>query len=161
IVEEPVYPNSAMVIRSYQGELLPIPVDDHGMQVELIPERVEAAGRVPKLINVIPNFQNPSGATLTLERRRLLLRIAAEYQCIILEDAPYRLLHFDRTCPPSLRELSGNSPAVVAVNTFSKILSPGLRMGWVIAAPGVISRMIDARQAMDTCSNVLGQRIVA
>src|SRR5262249_18011073 len=108
-----------------------------------------------------PNFQNPSGATLTLERRRLLLRIAAEYQCIILEDDPYRLLHFDRPCPPSLRELSGNSPAVVAVNTFSKILSPGLRMGWVIAAPGVISRMIDARQAMDTCSNVLGQRIVA
>lgn len=161
VLEEPVYANSSMVIRSYEGELLPVPIDENGMQVELIPELVRAAGRAPKLINVIPNFQNPTGVTLSPARRRALLQLAENYGCVVLEDDPYGLLHFDRACPPSLRTMSGNSPLVIAVHTFSKILAPGLRVGWVAASPAIIARMIDARQGMDTCTNIIGQRIVA
>jgi 2-aminoadipate transaminase len=161
IVEEPLYSNTATVISSYEGVLLPVPIDHNGMMVERIPELVAAAGRRPKLINVIPNFQNPSGATLSLERRRHLLHLAAEYDCVILEDDPYGLLHFDAPCPPSLRALSGNGARVIAVHTFSKVLAPGLRVGWIAAAPQLIAKMIDARQGMDTCTNVLGQQIIA
>src|SRR3954451_7476195 len=121
VVEEPLYSNTATVIGSYEGRLLPVPIDANGMMVERIPELVAAAGRTPKLINVIPNFQNPSGATLSLERRRLLLRLAEQYDCAILEDDPYGLLHFETPSPPSLRALSGNSPRVIAVHTFSKV----------------------------------------
>jgi len=160
VVEEPLYSNTATVIKSYEGRLLPVPVDRDGMIVERIPDLVRAPGR-PKLINVIPNFQNPSGATLSLERRLHLLRLSSEYDCVILEDDPYGLLHFKAPCPPSLRALSGNSPRVIAVHTFSKVLAPGLRVGWIAAAPKVVAKMIDARQGMDTCTNVLGQRIVA
>src|SRR5262249_6555924 len=155
IVEEPLYSNTATVIGSYEASLLPVPIDQDGMMVERIPELVSAAGRRPKLINVIPNFQNPSGATLSLERRHHLLRLAAEYDCAILEDDPYGLLHFEAPPPASLRALSGNSPRVIAVHTFSKVLAPGLRVGWVAASPGLIAKMIDARQGMDTCTNVL------
>lgn len=161
IVEEPLYSNTATVIGSYEGGLLPVPIDRDGMMVERIPELVAATGRRPKLINVIPNFQNPSGATLSLERRHQLLRLAAAYDCVILEDDPYGLLHFDAPCPPSLRALSGNSPRVIAVHTFSKVLAPGLRVGWIAADPRLITKMIDARQGMDTCTNVLSQQIVA
>ena len=156
VVEEPLYSNSAISIGSYQGELLPVPIDRDGMMVERIPDLVRAAGRAPKLINVIPNFQNPSGATLSLERRRLLLRLAEDYDCAILEDDPYGLLYFETPSPPSLRALSGNSPRVIAVHTFSKVLAPGLRVGWIAAAPRLIARMIDARQGMDTCRRCAG-----
>jgi 2-aminoadipate transaminase len=161
VVEEPLYSNTATVIGSYQGRLLPVPIDHDGMIVERIPELVAAAGARPKLINVIPNFQNPSGATLSLERRQRLLRLADEYDCVVLEDDPYGLLHFGARCPPSLRALSGNSARVVAVHTFSKVLAPGLRVGWIAADPRLVAKMIDARQGMDTCTNVLSQQIVA
>lgn len=161
VVEEPLYSNTATVIGSYQGRLLPVPIDRDGMIVESIPERVAVAGVRPKLINVIPNFQNPSGATLSLARRQHLLRLAEEYDCVVLEDDPYGLLHFDGPCPPSLRVLSGNNARVVAVHTFSKVLAPGLRVGWIAADRRLIAKMIDARQGMDTCTNVLSQQIVA
>ena len=161
IVEEPVYANTAAVVKSYQGNLLPIPIDDEGMNVDLIPDIARRAGVRPKLINVIPNFQNPTGHTLSLDRRRRLLAIADALGAVILEDDPYGLLDFRGRRLPSLRALSGNARNVIAVHTFSKIFAPGLRVGWVAADAAVIAKMIDARQAMDTCSNVLAQRIVA
>jgi 2-aminoadipate transaminase len=160
-VEEPVYPNTSMAIRSYEGALLPVAMDEQGMQVELIPELIRASGKVPKIVNIIPNFQNPTGATLSLERRLLLIELARKYGFIILEDDPYGLLHFDESCPESVRTLSGNDPLVVAVHTFSKIFAPGLRVGWVAASAEIIRKMVDARQGMDTCTNVVGQRIIA
>lgn len=161
IVEEPVYANTVSVIKSYQGSILPIPVDIDGMQVEEIPNAVKRSLRKPKLINVIPNFQNPTGNTLSLHRRRRLIEIADQLNLTILEDDPYGLLDFSGNRLPSIRTLSGYSEKVISVQTFSKILAPGLRVGWVAGDASIISKMIDSKQCMDTCSSVLGQRIVA
>lgn len=161
VVESPTYTNGSAVISSYEGEILEAPCDAEGMIVEDLPRLVEQAGREPKLIYTIPTFQNPGGTTMSLERRRRLIELADEWGALILEDDPYGLLRFAGETLPGIRELSGNAPNVVGVYTFSKILAPGLRVGWVAADPAIVSRMIDAKQGLDTCTNVPMQRLVA
>jgi 2-aminoadipate transaminase len=161
IAEEPSYTNGTAIITGYQGRILRCPMDDAGMQVERLPGLIAAAGKTPKLAYVIPNSQNPGGTTLSLARRRLLLELAERHDFMVLEDDPYGLLYFDRPPPESLLSLDRGRGRVIAVHTFSKILSPGLRVGWIVAAPAVIERMIAAKQGLDTCANLLGQRIIA
>lgn len=165
IAEDPTYSNGIAIITSYEGDVLRCPTDDAGLRVDAIARLVARTGRVPKLIYTIPNFQNPGGSTLALERRRSLLKLAERYDCLILEDDPYGRLFFDRAPPPSLYALDrlakNGSGRVTGVHTFSKILAPGLRVGWVIAPPPVIAKMIDAKQGLDTCTNVPAQRMVA
>ncbi len=161
IAESPTYTNGVAIVTSYEGEVLRCPVDGEGMIVDAIPPLVGQAGRRPKLIYVIPNFQNPGGATLSPARRHRLLELAERYEALILEDDPYGLLHYDAPPPPSLYALDGGRGRVIAVRTFSKILAPGLRAGWIMAPPTVIQAFIAAKQGMDTCTNVLGQRMIA
>jgi 2-aminoadipate transaminase len=161
VVEAPTYTNGTATISSYEAAMLEVPTDDYGMAVEELPAMVESTGRLPRLIYVIPNFQNPAGTTLSLERRQLLLELAHQWNAVILEDDPYGMLRFEGTSLPGLRELSGGSPNVVTVYTLSKVLAPGLRLGWVLADPPVIAKMIDAKQGMDTCANVPLQRLAA
>jgi 2-aminoadipate transaminase len=160
-VESPTYTNGSATVLSYEGEVLEVPVDENGMVVELLPELVQRAGRTPRMIYVIPNFQNPSGTTLSLERRLRLLELAEQWDAVILDDDPYGLLRFQGVDVPGFLELSGGAPRVVAVRTFSKTVAPGLRVGWVIADPTVVNRMIDAKQGMDTCTNLPAQRLIA
>jgi 2-aminoadipate transaminase len=161
IVEAPTYTNGSATIASYEGDIVEIPIDDDGMQVDVLEEHVRRTRTPPKLIYTIPTFQNPSGTTLSLERRRRLLELAERWGSIVLEDDPYSLLRFSGTALPSLAQLSGHAPWVVGVHTFSKILAPGLRVGWIVAAPDIIERMVAAKQAMDTCTNVPCQRLVS
>lgn len=161
VVESPTYTNGTATIASYEAEMLEVRTDDDGMTVEELPAMVDATGRTPRLIYLIPNFQNPAGTTLSLERRRLLVELAHRWNAVILEDDPYGMLRFEGPSLPGLRELSGGSPNVVSVHTLSKVLAPGLRVGWVVAAPAVIAKMVDARQGMDTCANVPLQRLAA
>jgi 2-aminoadipate transaminase len=161
IAEQPSYTNGTAIVTGYQGRILRCPMDNAGMQVERLPDLIEAAGKTPKLAYVIPNSQNPGGTTLSLARRKLLLDLAERYAFLILEDDPYGLLYFDKPPPESLLSLDRGRGRVIAVHTFSKILSPGLRVGWVVAPPVVIERMIAAKQGLDTCANPLGQRIIA
>lgn len=161
VVEAPTYTNGTATLLSYGAEVHEVPVDDDGMVVEMLPGLVERAGRPPKAIYVIPSFQNPSGTTLSLRRRRMLLDLARRWDSLIIDDDPYGLLRFDGTDVPSLRALGGGDPLVFSVRTFSKILAPGLRVGWVDADPRVVERMIAAKQAMDTCTNLPLQRVVA
>jgi 2-aminoadipate transaminase len=161
IAEEPSYTNGTAIVTGYQGRILRCPMDDAGMQVERLPALIAAAGRTPKLAYVIPNSQNPGGTTMSLARRRLLLDLAAHHGFLILEDDPYGFLYFDRPPPESLLSLDRGRGRVIAVHTFSKIMSPGLRVGWIVAPPRVIERMIAAKQGLDTCTNPLGQRIIA
>jgi 2-aminoadipate transaminase len=161
IAESPTYTNGVAIVTSYEGEVRRCPVDGDGMRIEEIPELIRRAGRRPKLFYVIPNFQNPGGATLSLARRERLLELAERHDTLILEDDPYGLLHYDAPPPPSLYSLDGGRGRVIAVRTFSKILAPGLRAGWVMGLPAVIQAFIAARQGMDTCANVLGQRMIA
>ena len=158
-VEAPTYTNGVATIASYEGTLIEVPVDHDGMVVDALADHVATTGVAPKLIYTIPTFQNPSGATLSRARRLRLLELAASWGAIVLEDDPYSLLRFDGEHVPSLQSLSGDAPWVIGVHTFSKILAAGLRVGWVIADPEIVERMVAAKQCMDTCTNVPAQRL--
>jgi 2-aminoadipate transaminase len=159
-VESPTYTNGAATITGYGGKLVEIPGDGDGMDVDALEWAAHEHGP-PKLIYTIPTFQNPAGTTLPLERRERLIDLAGEWGSIILEDDPYGLLRFEGADLPTLRRLGAGRVRVIGVRTFSKILAPGLRVGWVEAEPGIVARMIDARQAMDTCTAPPMQRLVA
>jgi 2-aminoadipate transaminase len=160
-VESPTYTNGAATISGYEGRLVEIPGDDDGMDVDALAWAAEEHDEPPKLIYTIPTFQNPAGTTLSLERRLRLIELAAEWGAVVLEDDPYGLLRFEGDDLPTLRELGAGRVRVIGVRTFSKILAPGLRVGWLEAEPEIIARMIDARQGMDTCTAPPMQRLVA
>jgi 2-aminoadipate transaminase len=159
VVESPTYTNGSATALSYGAELLEVPVDDDGMIVDDLPRLL--AGRTPKAIYTIPTFQNPSGATLSLERRHRLLDLARSWGSMVIDDDPYGLLRFAGEPLPTLRELAAGDPLVFAVRTFSKIVAPGLRVGWVDADPELQQLLINAKQAMDTCTNLPAQRLLA
>ncbi len=161
VVESPTYTNGTATALSYGAELLEVPVDEDGMVVDALPDLVRRAGRAPTAIYAIPTFQNPSGATLSLPRRLRLLQLAREWGSIVVDDDPYALLRFEGDDLPSLRELGEGDPLVFSVRTFSKTIAPGLRVGWVDAAPELQPLLVNAKQAMDTCTNLPAQRLVA
>jgi 2-aminoadipate transaminase len=160
-VECPTYTNGAATITGYGGRLVEIPGDADGLDIDALEWAAEEQARPPKLIYTIPTFQNPAGTTLSLGRRERLIELAADWGALILEDDPYGLLRFEGADLPTLRELGAGRAHVVGVHTFSKILAPGLRVGWVEAEPDVVARMVDARQGMDTCTAPPMQRLVA
>jgi 2-aminoadipate transaminase len=98
---------------------------------------------------------------MSLSRRHALLELARRWGCVVIDDDPYGLLRFEGEELPSLREVGGGDPGVFSVRTFSKVLAPGLRVGWVDAAPELGQLLINAKQAMDTCTNLPAQRLVA
>jgi 2-aminoadipate transaminase len=160
-VESPTYTNGAATISGYEGRMVEVPGDADGMDVDALAQVADEYGDPPKLIYTIPTFQNPAGTTLSLERRERLIELAEEWGAVVLEDDPYSLLRFEGEDVPALRELGAGRVRVVGVRTFSKILAPGLRVGWVEAEPEIVARMIDARQGMDTCTAPPMQRLVA
>jgi 2-aminoadipate transaminase len=159
VAETPTYSNAIAIIGGYEGRVLRCPMDDDGLLVERLPELLGSAR--PKLVYVNPTYQNPAGTTLSLERRERLLRLAEGWDAIVLEDDPYALLNFGEAPPPSLWSMDQGRSRVVSVRTFSKILAPGLRVGWVQAPAAILARMVAAKQGLDTCTGVLGQRLVA
>lgn len=161
IVEAPTYTNGSATLLAYGADILEAPIDEDGLIVEALPELVRRAGRLPKAIYVIPNFQNPTGTAMSLERRQLLLALAREWGSMIIDDDPYGLLRFGGDHIPGFRELGGGDPLVFSVRTFSKIMAPGLRVGWIDADPAIIAKAIDAKQTMDTCTNVPNQLLTA
>jgi 2-aminoadipate transaminase len=161
VVESPTYTNGSATAMSYGAELLEVPVDDDGMIIDELEALVAATGRTPKAIYTIPNFQNPSGTTLSLPRRQRLLELAHSWNSVIIDDDPYGLLRFEGEDLPTFNQLSPNDPLIFSVRTFSKILAPGLRVGWVETDPELQRLVINAKQAMDTCTNVPAQHLVA
>lgn len=160
-VESPTYTNGTATALSYEAELLEIPVDADGMDLDALVAGVESAGRRPKVVYTVPTFQNPSGVTMSLPRRQRLLELAREWGSVVLDDDPYGMLGFDEHTVPTLHELAAGDPLVFSVRTFSKIIAPGLRVGWVDADPSLRTLLIHAKQAMDTCTNLPAQRLVA
>jgi 2-aminoadipate transaminase len=160
VVESPTYTNGSATALSYGAELLEVSVDSDGLDVDALEELVATAGRAPKAIYTIPTFQNPSGATLSLGRRQRLLELARSWGSMVIDDDPYSLLRFAGDPLPTLRELGGGDPLVFAVRTFSKLVAPGLRVGWVDTAPELRQLIINAKQAMDTCTNLPAQRLL-
>src|SRR5262249_32648229 len=124
-VESPTYTNGSATALSYGAELLEIPVDDDGMDIDALERLVADARRKPKAIYTIPTFQNPSGVTLSLPRRLRLLELARAWGAMVIDDDPYGLLRFAGEPLPTLRELGGGGPVGVSVGTFSQIARPG------------------------------------
>jgi 2-aminoadipate transaminase len=162
IAEAPTYPGAVPVFVSYQADVVQIEMDEDGMRIDVLEEelaRLDAAGRVPKFIYTVPSFQNPAGVTLSLERRRRLVEIARERELLVLEDNPYGLLRYEGTPLPTLFSLDGGE-YVIYLGTFSKILSPGLRLGWTAAPRPVLDKLNLGKGATDLCSSPLSQLFV-
>ena len=150
------------VFCSYEAEVIQIECDRDGMRVEELEpllDRLESEGRRPKLIYSVPTFQNPAGVTMSLERRQRLVDIARSRELIVVEDNPYGLLRFSGEPLPPLYQLDGGD-FVVYVGTFSKILSPGIRLGWAVAPPPVMEKIVLGKQAADLCTSTLTQYFV-
>ncbi|MEA2472899.1 MAG: 2-aminoadipate transaminase, partial [Thermoleophilaceae bacterium] len=163
IAEGPTYPGAVPSFSSYEADVVQIDTDSEGMQVERLPEvldRLERDGRRPKFVYTVPTFQNPAGVTMSLERRRMLVQIANERQLLVLEDNPYGLLRYEGSPLPTLRALDGGV-YVMYLGTFSKILSPGIRLGWVVAPPPVLEKINLGKQAADLCTSTLTQLMVS
>jgi 2-aminoadipate transaminase len=159
VAEGPTYPGAVPVFTSYQAEVVQIAMDDDGMRIDELERTLDALPRSPKFIYTIPSFQNPGGMTMALERRRRLVEVAAEREIVVLEDNPYGLLRFEGAPLPTLYSLDHRY--VVYCGTFSKILSPGLRLGWAAAPHAVLDKLNLGKQAADLCSAPLSQFFVA
>jgi 2-aminoadipate transaminase len=163
VAEAPTYPGAVPCFTSFQAEVVQVEMDDDGMRIDLLEatlENLRAAGRTPKFIYTIPNFQNPGGVTMSLERRHALVRIAAEQELVVLEDNPYGLLRYEGEALPTLYSLDGGRYVVYA-GTFSKILAAGLRIGWAAAPHPILERLNLGKQAADLCSSPLNQYFVS
>jgi 2-aminoadipate transaminase len=162
VAEAPTYPGAVPCFNSYEADVVQIEMDEYGMRIDRLREtldRLRAEGRRPKFIYTIPNFQNPGGVTMPLDRRQELVRIAHEQELVILEDNPYGLLRYEGDPLPTLYTLDGGRYVVYA-GTFSKILSAGLRIGWAVAPAPILERLNLGKQAADLCSSPLNQYFV-
>lgn len=164
LVESPTYLAALQAWNAYGARYQEIASDEQGLQIEAL--EAALAGE-PKFLYTIPNFQNPSGVTLSLERRQRLVEIARRVGLLIVEDDPYRELRFEGEHLPRLFDLDGQQPAsasgytgnVVYINTFSKVLAPGLRVGWMVAAAELINKLVQAKQGTDLHTAMLNQML--
>jgi len=161
VAEAPTYPGAIPTFCSYQADVVQITMDRDGMRVDELEQtlaELERTGRRPKFIYTVPNFHNPAGVTMSLTRRRELVRIAAERELLILEDNPYGLLRYEGEPLPTLHSL--DDEFVIYASTFSKILSPGVRLGWTLAPAPILAKMQIGKQASDLCSSSISQYFV-
>jgi 2-aminoadipate transaminase len=162
IAEGPTYPGAVPVFCAYQAEVVQIEMDAAGMRIDLLEQtldKLEREGRRPKFIYTVPTFQNPAGETMSLARRRRLVEVAHERELLVLEDNPYGLLRYEGEPLPPLYRLDGGV-YVMYLGTFSKILSPGIRLGWVVAPPPVLEKINLGKQGTDLCTSTLSQLMV-
>ena len=165
VVEAPTYPGTLHCLRNAGARFVTVPADGDGMLVERLVEVVERAqreaGKRPKLIYTVPDFSNPSGACMSLERRRRLVELSAELEIPVFEDDPYGRLRFSGESLPNLKRLAGDSPTVVYASSFSKVLAPGVRVAWTVASPQLVRAMVLMRQGEDLCTSTVTQALVA
>jgi 2-aminoadipate transaminase len=157
VVEAPTYLGAIMAFRGYEADVRGVPVDDAGMRVDVLADLL-AGGLRPKILYTIPDFQNPTGLSMSLERRHELVALARRYGFLILEDVAYSELGFAGVIPTSLWSLAPD--VVLQAGTFSKIFAPGFRMGWAAGPAEVITTMAVAKQNSDQCAGALGQRML-
>ena len=163
IVEGPTFLATIQCFRLYGADVQSVPVDAHGAQVEKLEQMILA--RKPKFIYLIPTFGNPSGALLPLERRRKVLELAVKHQVLVVEDDPYGDLYFGEPPPPSILALAKDVPGsrewVAHCGSMSKVLSPGLRVGWLVAQPELLARATMCKQFSDAHTSTFAQATAA
>jgi 2-aminoadipate transaminase len=163
IVGAPTYLGGTNAFKSYGAVMESIPEDELGMNPDLLEDKIKMLqmhGRNPELLYLIPAFQNPSGVTMPLDRRKRILEIAREYDLLIIEDAPYSELRYtgEAVKPMKTMDVDGR---VIYLGTFSKVLAPGFRVAWCIAEQDLLNKLVIVKQSSDLCTNTFGQYIAA
>ena len=163
IVEGPTFLATIQCFRLYGADIISAPVDAQGVQTDALEQLI--VEHRPKLVYLIPTFGNPSGATLSLERRKRVLELAVQYNTLIVEDDPYGDLYFGEAPPPSLLALSPSVPGsrdlLAHCGSLSKVLSPGLRVGWLIAQPALLANAVMCKQFSDAHTSTFAQATAA
>lgn len=166
-VETPAYPAAIQALRLAGAEIQEVPVDDDGLQLDRLEALLQAAPaqKRPKFLYTVPTFSNPCGTLLSQERREALVRLAAEYNFLVVEDDPYGELNFTGTPPISLFEtgerIAGADNPVIYLASLSKTVAPALRIGWMLAPKDILRRSVIAKQTSDLCTSPLAQLIAA
>ena len=163
IVEGPTFLATIQCFRLYGADIVSAPIDENGVKVDELEKLI--VEHEPKLIYLVPTFGNPSGAMLSLARRKRVLELAAQYQVLVVEDDPYGELYFGDAPPPSMMALSsevtGSREWLAYCGSFSKVLSPGIRVGWMIAQPELLANAVMCKQFSDAHTSNLSQAIAA
>ena len=163
LVEAPTFLATIQCFRLYGPKVLGVPIDANGVQVDKLEAMIQQHN--PKLVYIIPTFGNPSGALLTKERRLKILQLAVQYKTIVIEDDPYGDLYFGEAPPPSMLALSDQVPGsrdwLVHCGSLSKVLSPGLRVGWMVAPPDLLARATMCKQFSDAHTSTFAQATAA
>ena len=163
IVEGPTFLATIQCFRLYGADLISAPVDDEGVDVDNLEQLI--ATHKPKFVYLIPTFGNPSGATLSLARRKRILELAVKTGTLVIEDDPYGDLYFDAPPPPSLLALSADVPGsrdwLVHCGSLSKVLSPGLRLGWMVAPAALLGKAVMCKQFSDAHTSTFAQATAA
>lgn len=165
MISHPVYLGAASAFRAYGPKFITIDLEDDGMnmnQVENALRALDRRGEISKLkfIYTVPNFHNPAGVTMSLEKRKNLIEVARKYDVLILEDDPYGELRYEGERLPNIYKLA-NGEGVVLLNTMSKVMSPGLRIGMIVGNEQIVAKASLAKQGADLCTPTLTQRIAA
>ena len=156
VIEAPTYLGAIQAFRSFEADLVAVPMDDDGLEVDEL-ERLLAGGLRPKLLYTIPDHQNPAGVSMSVERRTALVELARRHGFVIVEDVAYRELGFGGDALPSLWSLAPD--AVLQAGTTSKTFFPGVRLGWAVGPADVSAQLVNAKQTTDQCAGGLGQRM--
>jgi 2-aminoadipate transaminase len=156
VVEGPTYLGAIQAFRSFEADLVAVPMDEHGLQVDEL-ERLLGGGLRPKLVYSIPDHQNPAGVSLAADRRMPLVELARHYGFLIVEDVAYRELGFSQETLTSLWSVAPD--VVVQAGTTSKTFFPGVRLGWAVGPADIAARLVSAKQNTDQCAGALGQRL--
>lgn len=162
IVGLPTYLGFLQATNSVRAKPVGIPLDDHGIKTDIIEDEIDrliTEQKKPKFIYVIPDFQNPAGVTISLDRRKQLIEIAKKYEMLIVEDSPYRKLRYSGKTLPTIYSLDDSGEHVITLFTFSKIFLPGFRLGWMIGSKDIIEKIVMAKQGMDLCTPIFNQTI--
>jgi len=163
LTSNPTYLGALQSFCSYRADVRGV---DHSSDLEVLRSnyektimQVKAEGKAVKFLYMIPDFQNPSGETLSLEERRVLVELAQEYDFLIVEDSPYRELRYEGDSVPTMYSLDPDR--VIHLGSFSKIFAPGFRLGWAIAHPDILDKIYVCKQSLDLCPPILDQYVAA
>ncbi|MEM1982179.1 MAG: PLP-dependent aminotransferase family protein [Sulfolobales archaeon] len=163
-MEAPTYTNAIDAFAQYNPEFVQVPIDDEGMRVDILEDELnelKANDRKIKFIYTIPTFHNPAGVTMSEDRRKHLLELANRYDFLIIEDDAYRELSYSKEDPPPPIKYWDSEGRVIYLGSFSKTLAPGLRVGWIVAEPEIISKFEIVKQRRDLHTSPLCQYIAA
>lgn len=160
IVSEPTYLGAISAFKSYRARFVTVPADDNGMNIDILErnlEKIYGKGDIVKFVYTVPNFHNPNGSTMSLKRRKKLVKLAEEYDLLLIEDDPYGQLRYIGEPLPGIHEMSPER--TIYMSTFSKIMVPAMRLGWNVIPEDIHTKMVICKQSVDLCTSAFNQYI--